>query len=127
MKRLGSSLAVQYLRLLLPMKGVWVRSLVGELRSHRLHGQKPEYRKRNQHCNTFNKVFQNGTHTQIFKKEMMIGLFIEEIFPSRSYYLKRFLGPPLVLSVSIKRNKWTRITYKLDIPQILDNYHLGWP
>ena len=57
----------------------------------------------------------------------MIGLFIEEIFPSRSYYLKRFIGLPLVLSVSIKRNKWTRITYKLDIPQILDNYHLGWP
>ena len=56
---------------------------------------------------------------------MMIGHFIEEIFPSRSYYLKQFMGPPLVLSVSIKRNKWTRIIYKLDIPQILDNCQLG--
>ena len=58
---------------------------------------------------------------------MMIGHFIEEIFPSISYYLKQFMGPPLVLSVSIERNKWTRIIYKLDIPQILDNCQLGWP
>ena len=36
----GTSLAVQWLRLRLPMQGVWVRSLVRELRSHMPCGQK---------------------------------------------------------------------------------------
>ena len=31
---LRTSLVVQWLRILLPMQGTWVRSLVGELRSH---------------------------------------------------------------------------------------------
>ena len=34
----GTSLAVQWLRIHLPMQGTWVRSLVGELRSHMLQG-----------------------------------------------------------------------------------------
>ena len=34
MSALGSSLIVQRLRLLLPKRGVWVRSLVRELRYH---------------------------------------------------------------------------------------------
>ena len=38
----GTSLVVQWLRLRLPMQGVWVRSLVGELRSHMPPGQKTE-------------------------------------------------------------------------------------
>ena len=37
---LGTSLAVQWLRLHLPMQGVQVGSLVGELRSHMPWGQK---------------------------------------------------------------------------------------
>ena len=37
---LGTSLAVQWLRLRLPIQGVWVRSLVRELRSHMRHSQK---------------------------------------------------------------------------------------
>ena len=36
----GTSLAAQWLRRRLPMQGVRVRSLVGELRSHMPHGQK---------------------------------------------------------------------------------------
>ena len=36
----GNPLAVQWLRLSLPMQGVWIRSLVRELRSHVPHGQK---------------------------------------------------------------------------------------
>ena len=36
----GTSLAVQWLRLHLPMQRVWVRSLIRELRSHMLRGQK---------------------------------------------------------------------------------------
>ena len=36
----GTSLAVQWLRFHLPMKGVQVQSLVGELRSHMPQGQK---------------------------------------------------------------------------------------
>ena len=38
----GTSLAVQWLRLCLPMQGLWVRSLVGKLRSHMPCGQKPK-------------------------------------------------------------------------------------
>ena len=36
----GTSLVVQWLRLHLPMQGVWVQSLVAELRSHMPPGQK---------------------------------------------------------------------------------------
>ena len=35
-----TSLMIQWLRLCLPMQGVWVQSLVGELRFHMPHGQK---------------------------------------------------------------------------------------
>ena len=38
---------VQWLRLCLPMKGVAVQSLVGELRSHTPHGEKPKTLNRN--------------------------------------------------------------------------------
>ena len=34
----GTSLVVQWLRIRFPMQGTWVRSLVGELRSHMLRG-----------------------------------------------------------------------------------------
>ena len=37
---MGTSLVVQWSRSMLPMQGAWVRSLVGELRSHVLCGQK---------------------------------------------------------------------------------------
>ena len=43
---LGTSLAVQWLRLHLPMQGVRVQSLVRELRSHMLHGQKNKTKKK---------------------------------------------------------------------------------
>ena len=36
----GTSLAVQWLELHLPMQGVWIQSLARELRSHIPHGQK---------------------------------------------------------------------------------------
>ena len=39
-KELGTSLVVQWIRLHLPMQGVRVQSLVGELRSHVPRGQK---------------------------------------------------------------------------------------
>ena len=35
-----TSLMIQLLRLCLPLQGVWVQSLVGELRFHMPHGQK---------------------------------------------------------------------------------------
>ena len=37
-KYLGTSLVAQWLRILLPMQGTWVRSLVRELRSHMSQG-----------------------------------------------------------------------------------------
>ena len=53
-----TSLAVQWLRLHLPMQGVRVRPLVGELRSHMPHGQKnPQNIKQKQYCNKFKKDF----------------------------------------------------------------------
>ena len=44
-------LAVQWLRLCLPMQGVWVRSLVGELRSPMPQGQKNPSINQKQYCN----------------------------------------------------------------------------
>ena len=43
----------------LPMQGVWVPSLVGELRFHILCGQKSQNIKQKQYCNKFNKDFEN--------------------------------------------------------------------
>ena len=47
---------VQWLRLRLPMQGVWVQSLVGELRSHMPRGQRKQtyYIQKNKHKNTVN-------------------------------------------------------------------------
>ena len=42
LQMVGTSLAVQWLRLRFPMQGVWVPSLVGELGCHMPHGQKTE-------------------------------------------------------------------------------------
>ena len=40
----GISLVVQWLRLCLPMQGMRVQSLVGELRSHKPQGHKPKHK-----------------------------------------------------------------------------------
>ena len=56
--RIVTSLVGQWLRLCLPMQGVWVQSLVGELRSHVSCGQK-EQKINKQYCNKFNKYFKN--------------------------------------------------------------------
>ena len=52
---------VQWLRLLLPMQGAQVQSLVGELRPTCLVA-KNQNLKQKQYCNTFNKDFKNGLH-----------------------------------------------------------------
>ena len=54
----GSFLAVQGLRLCLPMQGVRVQSLVGD---HMSHSQKTKT-KQKQYCNKFNQSFKNGPH-----------------------------------------------------------------
>ena len=61
-KNLGTSLGAQRLRLQLPMPEVQVWFLVGELRSHKSHGQKNQNIKQKQECNKFNKGFKNGSH-----------------------------------------------------------------
>ena len=53
---------VQWLRLCLPVQGVWVWSLVGELKSHMPCGQKNQNIKQKQYCNKFSKDFKNGPH-----------------------------------------------------------------
>ena len=63
------SLLVQRLGLCLPMKRVWVRPLVRELRSHMLHGQNNK-KTQQQYCNKFNKNFKNGhIKKKIWKKK----------------------------------------------------------
>ena len=65
----GTSLVVQLLGLHLPMQGVRVWFLVGELRPHMPHGQKNKI-KQKQYGNKFNKDFKNVPHQkQIFKKK----------------------------------------------------------
>ena len=53
----GTSLGVQWLRLHLPMHGMQVQSLVGQLRSHMPWGQKKKDIKQKQYCNKFTKDF----------------------------------------------------------------------
>ena len=58
---------VQWLRLHFPVQGLWIRSLVGELRSHMSLSQKPHNMKHKQYCNKFNKDFKNDPH---YKKNL---------------------------------------------------------
>ena len=61
----GTSLAVPWLRLRLPIQGLWVQSLVGELRSHMACGQTTKtLKKQRQYCDKFNNDFKNGPHTK---------------------------------------------------------------
>ena len=65
----GTSLAVQWLRLHLPLQGVWVQSLVGELRFPRTSQPKNQNIRQKQYCNKFNKDFKNGPiQSNILKK-----------------------------------------------------------
>ena len=52
------------LRLHLSVSGVKFPSLVRELRSHRRCGQKNQNITKKQHCNKFNKDFENSTHQE---------------------------------------------------------------
>ena len=63
----GTSLAVQWLRLHLPMQGVQVWSPVGELSLAAKHKSKQDY-------NKFNKDFKNGPYHKILKKKKKIYL-----------------------------------------------------
>ena len=49
-------IVVQQLKLCLAMQGVWVQSLVKELRSH-IPETKKQNRKKTENCNKFNKEF----------------------------------------------------------------------
>ena len=53
-----TSIAVQWLRLRLPMQGVQVQSLVRKLRFH----EKIKHIKQKQYYNNFNKDFKSGPH-----------------------------------------------------------------
>ena len=50
------------------MQGMWVRSLIKELRSHMPLGQKTEHKQQKQHCNKFNKYVKT-VHIQKILKE----------------------------------------------------------
>ena len=51
---------IQWLRIRLPTQGVWVQSLVEELRSHMPKKKKTKNIKYKQYCNKSNKDFKNG-------------------------------------------------------------------
>ena len=53
-------------RLLLPMQGVWVQSLVGGAKIPHALGPKSQNTKQNQHGNKFNEDFKNGPHQNMF-------------------------------------------------------------
>ena len=66
-------MAVQWLRVCLPMQGVQVRSLVEELRYHLPQGQKTKTLKKKQNRNSivnkFKKDLKNAPHQKIFKNK----------------------------------------------------------
>ena len=71
----GTSLAVQWLRLCLPMQGVWVQSLVN---STCLTAKKLKH-KQKQYCNKFNKDFKNGPHKKKCPMSLVSKLTIFDI------------------------------------------------
>ena len=70
-ERGGSSLTVQWLRLCLPMQGVWVRSLIEELRSHTSHGQNTKTENRNNIVTNLVKTLKGSTSKKILKKKKL--------------------------------------------------------
>ena len=60
---------VQWLRLSLPMQGIRVQSLVGEAKITQASGPKTRNIKQKQHCNKFNKDFENDPHQKNLKKK----------------------------------------------------------
>ena len=62
--------------------GVWVRSLIRELRSYTPHGQKTKT-KQKQYCKKFNKDLKNGPHHQIY---IMFHLCLIKFFMYASIY-----------------------------------------
>ena len=80
----GASLVVQHLRLSPPMQGIWVRFLVGGLRSCMPRGQKNQNIKRKQSCKKFNKDFKKRStyERKIFKRKKKTS--IKALFPSAS-------------------------------------------
>ena len=67
----GTSLAVQWLKLHLPMQRVQVRSLVGELRSYMSHSQKKQNIKQKQYCDKFNKDLKKKKRIHLPMQEML--------------------------------------------------------
>lgn len=63
------SLMVKVFRLCIPMRGVRVQSLVGELR---FVAKKPNYKLQKQYCNQFIKDFRTNTHQKKILKTNMI-------------------------------------------------------
>ena len=75
-----TSLEVRWLAFHLPKQGVWVPSLVGELRSHMPHGQKKQNIKQKQYCNKFNKDFKIVPYRKSLKKKEDIPWDYDEIW-----------------------------------------------
>ena len=88
----GTSLAVQWLELHLPMQGVWIQSLVRELRSHIPRGQKTKNCETEAYDNTLNKDFKNGF---LFLKEHLLTQNLrkfQEIVKNRGAWLAAVHG-----------------------------------
>ena len=75
----GASLEDQWLGLYLIMQGVWVQSMVGELRPHVPFGQNTQNIKQKHHGNKFNKDLKNSPHQKKNLKKIAI-LLLKQIY-----------------------------------------------
>ena len=100
----GTSLAVQWLRLCLPMPGVQVQSLVGELRRHMPCTQKTKAGNRSNIVThlikfvKFNKDCKNSPHEKNLKKKKgngVLALKRKDIVPHTTTWLSLFSKRPL--------------------------------
>ena len=66
----GTSLGVWWLRLHLPMQGIWIQPLVGEPTSCMPQPKNPNM-KQKQYCNRFNKNFTNGPYKKKILKKIL--------------------------------------------------------
>ena len=68
-KDLGTFLEAQWLGPCLPMQGVWVRSLMGELRFPHALRLKNQNIKQKQYCNEVSKEFKYGPHEKNYQNK----------------------------------------------------------
>ena len=104
----ATSLVVQWLRLCLPMQGVWVQYLVRKLRSHMPRGQKSKNIKQKQYYNKFNKKFLNSPYQKNLKKKkktLRNKMFAEQAKAKRFQFAFQNFGDAQDLTQTAKKGR----------------------